>query len=213
MVRWAICLQWVFPACIPPRPEGIGLGGSAMGGEGRATPIRKSAVLPLASRLERWVQISLRLVSVQETQTAPGAGLGLFPHCPPCCLLPFLTLDGAGFLQRGQVGWGGEGDRVHKASGSPCRIILTWDQTQLGSRVRDVSPELTVPPRPGQRKPALDSRGRAEAGGRACGALTLGRERESVQGEHLNKTAGAPGGLALVFAAHWNVAAQSLGHV
>ena len=32
--------------------------------------------------LERWVRISWGLVSLQETQTGPGAGPGAAPHCP-----------------------------------------------------------------------------------------------------------------------------------
>ena len=61
------------------------------------------------------------------------------------------------------------------------------------------SPELTVPPRRGQRKPALGSRGRAGSGrqGLLC-TCSWKRGGESVQGEHLStktETAGAPGGV------------------
>ena len=81
------------------------------------------------------------------------------------------------------------------------------------------SPELTVSPRPGHRKPALVSQGRGrEAGGRACCASALGREGGGLCKENIS----APGPrwlgllegcLASFIAAHWNVAAQSLSHV
>lgn len=57
-----------------------------------------------------------------------------------------------------------------------------------------------------------------EAGGRACGAPALGRERGSLCKENISAPRRRLLGLlevclALFIAAHWNVAAQSLGHV
>lgn len=49
MVRWAICLQWVFPACIPPRPRN-GLDGSIWVEKGGQRLSEGQPFLPLASR-------------------------------------------------------------------------------------------------------------------------------------------------------------------
>lgn len=128
VVCWAICLPWVFPACIPPRTRNGWTVQYGWRREGNAYQVRGS--FHWLHFLERWVRISWGLVSVQETQTAPEAGPGAVLPLP-ALLSPALSDSGGGwFSQKGQVGWGWGEDRSAQASGSSFEIILTWDQAR-----------------------------------------------------------------------------------
>ena len=81
-----------------------------MGRGGRATPISRPRSFLLTSLpRERDSAISWGLVGVQETQTPRGWARFCPPaRRPPCCLLPSLTMEGAGCRRRAR--WAGDGE-------------------------------------------------------------------------------------------------------